>query len=51
MKDAYDCLIKDYKRHPRAWNMLVSVLACLLVFWSGEQVGETLGKALYYLTD
>lgn len=42
-------IVRHTLRQPYA-RPLVAVLVCALMFSQAEQFGETLGKALYYLT-
>jgi hypothetical protein len=49
MQIHYARIVRYVSRLPRRWQILLGILACLL-FWQGEQFGEKLGKALYYLT-
>lgn len=43
-------IVRQINRLPRRWQILLAVLACLVIFAQGEQLGEKLGKALYNLT-
>jgi hypothetical protein len=51
MQIHYARLIRHYGRLPRHWRIAVTVLVCLVMFSQAEQMGEQLGKALYYLTN
>jgi hypothetical protein len=49
MQIHYAKILRHYLRQPGG-RLLMTILACALIVWQGELVGETLGKALYYLT-
>jgi hypothetical protein len=50
MQIHYAKIVRHINRLPRHWYLLLAVLVSLLAAWQGEQFGEKLGKALYYLT-
>jgi hypothetical protein len=50
MQIHYARIVRHISRLPRHWQILLSVMACLVLLSQAEQFGEKLGKALYYLT-
>jgi hypothetical protein len=46
----YNDLVRHYKRLPRQWRLVMTVVLILLMFSQALDLGEKLGKMLYYLT-
>jgi len=49
MQIHYAKIVRHHLRQPHG-RALMTILACAIIYWSGERFGEPLGKALYYLT-